>query len=546
MKSLRLFLILLTTFQFFHANSVPIRYTVGFHFGKNIPNTDRRSKTPYIKGTGRDNKFLWVEKDTNSIDGSATGLDYDNKTQDAVVFGYFIQHLELFGFKMESTFKGRSAFILRCNREGKGIWAKVLKSSKGTKITNAEITSDGSILVTGSYDADATFGGKYQLKGRGAFLCKLDSDGEVVWSHSSEGSVFGGDIAYTIKDGITWLGVNKEDGKYHTWLKNLTFKKGKEIWSVKNDQIFLHDGSDRSQQQLCAFADANPVMIQLEANNNRKELVVYSFDKKTGKQLYRKALLSSNSLKNTGASVKENNILGLTDLQLFGGVLFAAGNFGEKEMTVHLKNEDKTIQSMGASDMWVLRLTNTLDIDQLNVYGGKYTDNLLYITRNRDKIHIGGGYHQQTLVGDSLFITNKKLVVPFNAPICDVPTYKPKAITVTDLVTVKATKKTTPTKEEVKAEEEEEQTEKIPLVVYPNPISNQSQIHLKYNFLPSNYYEVFVYSQATLESVRLGSFLYSELQQKWQSPFIGFAKGTYFLKLFSNGEVVENYRVMVE
>ena len=569
MKLHKLFLILLTTFQFFHANSGNIWYSIGFHFGKNIPNTNRRSKTPYIEATDRNNKLVWLEKDTNSIDGSAIGLDVGFSNNDAVVFGYFRQHLELFGLKMESNFKGRSAFILRCNSEGKGIWAKVLKSNKGTKISSAEITPDGFILVTGSYDADATFGKNCQLKGKGAFLCKLDSNGEVVWSHSSEGGIFGGDIKYTIKDGITWLGVNKKDDKHHTWLKKLSFEDGKEIWSVKNDQIFLHDRSDRSQLQLCAFADANPVVIQLEANNNRKELVVYSFDKKTGKQLYRKVLLSSNSLKNTGAGVKENNMLTLTDLQLFGGVLFAAGNFGEKEMTVHLKNENKTIQSMGSSDMWVLRLTNTLDIDQFNVYGGKYTDNLLYISKHYNKIEIGGGYRQQTLVGDSLLTTNKKLVVPFSAPICDAPSYKSKGITIidiateittTDLTTGITTKTTTynlnagkeksKVKESLKIEEEvkteEELIEKTTLVVYPNPISNQSQIHLKYNFLPSNYYEVFIYSQSTLESVRLGSFLYSELQHEWSSPFIGFAKGTYFIKLFSDGEVIENYRIMVK
>lgn len=85
------------------------------------------------------------------------------------------------------TFKGgKDIWIFKIDGNGNILWQKTLGSDKDEIPTDLEILSDGSIVISGSADQSAFAPSPYS--GKNAFLTKLTSTGDLIWTRVYGGS----------------------------------------------------------------------------------------------------------------------------------------------------------------------------------------------------------------------------------------------------------------------------------------------------------------------------------------------------------------------
>ena len=102
---------------------------------------------------------------------------------------------------------GSDAFISKYSSSGSLIWCKLLSSTAGDAATAITSDSNGNVYVVGNTASNSTinFEGQQNSASRGAFLTKLNSSGNVIWSRLLTG---GNEVAYgvtTLSDGSVWV-----------------------------------------------------------------------------------------------------------------------------------------------------------------------------------------------------------------------------------------------------------------------------------------------------------------------------------------------------
>lgn len=134
---------------------------------------------------GADGKFRW----SRMFGQSATEIGYHLAldSQDNILVGglFFAGSLDLGGGVMTS--EGNDAFLLKLDSGGDPVWSRQLGAANDQTITGLAVDSSDAVVLVGQFDSYLEFAGDGILSNSGPsvpFLLKADSDGQLMWSTS--------------------------------------------------------------------------------------------------------------------------------------------------------------------------------------------------------------------------------------------------------------------------------------------------------------------------------------------------------------------------
>ncbi len=157
--------------------------TVSFG-GKAITST--RPAEIFVAKLGSDGVGIWVRHFAAEFSRTVR-MDADG---DILVGGVFNGKADFDGIGLEASFSdsGDQGFVLKLDgTTGKVVWAKRLGSRFRAWVNGLAVDPAKSVFVTGSFGGEADFGAPPLVARDGAFIAKLDRDGNLMWAKGYDG-----------------------------------------------------------------------------------------------------------------------------------------------------------------------------------------------------------------------------------------------------------------------------------------------------------------------------------------------------------------------
>lgn len=123
----------------------------------------------------------WARALAASVGPQATGVAVDRGCN-VLVVGSFIEAVDLGDGPLVSA-GGADIFVAKLTTDGETVWSRRFGGVEDEQAVKVAVSPDGGVVFTGHADGTIDFGGgPLEGVGRGAFLAKLDEDGEHVFS----------------------------------------------------------------------------------------------------------------------------------------------------------------------------------------------------------------------------------------------------------------------------------------------------------------------------------------------------------------------------
>lgn len=335
---------------------------------------------------------------------------------------------------------GLDFFIAKFSKYGSFIWAKSFGGNQNDEIANMCIDEDNNIYTTGYYNSSIEIFPNNTSNNNIAFLLKMDSDGEIIWSkninctQNSEGvgvciknkaiywtSFFGG----TVSDSITSIGLTdilcsklNYDGK--TIIEKHFGNKGndfpKDIYISDNNKLYLTTLFSENSNELISTStlielDTNLVQHSItDLNDNvQSEAISIIVDKEDNKYITGSYKVNENNQdafvcklnknnvevwRNTYSSSKNEWAKGLTfDIQ--GNIISAV----VLNSNATISDGNKLLEGFGEYDIYLSKLDVNGKVLKYKVFGDSQEEgiNKMILNTNNDLIFCGWFYKTLTI-----------------------------------------------------------------------------------------------------------------------------------------------------
>ncbi len=163
--------------------------------------------------------LLWTKTSNWQGDQYATSLDLD-EASNCYVTGNFSHSYAFFGNITLTTNAVSSVFIAKYDKNGNLLWAKKDGTGNYDVVRGISLDQVGNFYITGNYGYPTSFG-NLTLAGKGIFVVKYDTSGNVLWARTASTSALGGGM------GPTSVGSDKHGSCFVTgWMRNTTTFSG--------------------------------------------------------------------------------------------------------------------------------------------------------------------------------------------------------------------------------------------------------------------------------------------------------------------------------
>lgn len=342
----------------------------------------------------------------NTIGGSSTDYIGDYSERQAIQTsdgGYLIggwSTSNISGDKTQNAIGSADYWIVKTDANGLIIWDKTIGGTGADYLTSLLQTSDGGYLV-GGYSNSGISGDKTQNSYGGSdyWIVKLNSAGNIVWDLTLGGSG-SGDILTSM--------VQTTDGGYFIggWSNsNISGVKSEnsnggtnDYWVIKLDA----SGTILWQNTIGGFGDEFLRTVLQTSDGGY--------------------VLSGESNSNIGVDKSENSIGGqdywIVKLDNVGTIVWQntiGGFFGDTPFSLRQTSDggyiiggytpsglggDKTEPNYGGQDYWIVKLDNLGSIIWQNSIGGASNDFLTSIRQTSDGGYVVGGFSSSSISGD--------------------------------------------------------------------------------------------------------------------------------------------------
>lgn len=260
------------------------------------------------------------------------------------------------------------------------------------------LTKDGGVLVGGSSDSNSSNEKSENSRGaRDYWIVKLDRNRQIMWDKTIGGS--GDDVLRSIvetNDGGFLLGGYS--GSNVSGEKSQHGRGSGDFWIVKLDSI-----GNIEWDKTIGGASTDDLYCITKSNDNGYLLGGYSYSN-----------ISGEKTQNTRGSadywvVKINNRGKIEWDKTFGGsaneIVFAVDQtIDSKFILVGESSSDisgeKTQNSRGLGDFWIIKIDEAGNIEWDKTYGGNNSDRAITLSPTSDNAYVIGGYSSSNISGE--------------------------------------------------------------------------------------------------------------------------------------------------
>ena len=357
--------------------------------------------------TSRGGADYWVVKlDTvgaiqwqNTIGGSVFDILYSiQQTSDGgyILGGYSESNIS--GDKTENSQGGRDYWVVKLNTSGAIQWQNTIGGSANDNLRSIQQTSDGGYIL-GGYSGSGISGDKTETYqgGKDYWVVKLDTSGAIQWQNTIGGS--GNDELYSIQQtsdgGYVLGGYSDSDISGDKNENSLGFE---DYWVVKLDasgtiqwQNTIGGSEFETLYSIQQTSDGGYVLGGNSASNISGDKTENS---QGGSDYWVVKLDASGAIQwqNTIGGSGTDNLRSIQQTSDGGYIL---GGSSRSDIS-----GDKTENSQGLKDYWVVKLDASGGIQWQNTIGGTYHDNLRSIQQTSDGSYILGGASTSNDTGD--------------------------------------------------------------------------------------------------------------------------------------------------
>jgi len=304
------------------------------------------------------------------------------------------------GDKTENSSGGRDYWIVKLDAIGAIQWQNTIGGSSWDGLTSLQQTSDGGYIL-GGFSASNISGDKTEnnLVGFDYWVLKLDVTGAIEWQNTIGG--LGDDVPASIQqtaDGGFIIGGSSDSPISSDKTENNLGRE--DYWVLKLDATGViqwqntigGDGAD-ILTSLDQTSDGGCILGGRSRSNISGDKTENCLDQSTGDYWVVK-------LNATGAVQWENTIAGNNSEDFNSLQQTADGGYILGGSSWSNISGDKTENSLGLADIWILKLTANGDIQWQNTIGGNDIDELLSIQQTPEGGYILGAGSQSNISGD--------------------------------------------------------------------------------------------------------------------------------------------------
>jgi len=279
------------------------------------------------------------------------------------------------------------------------IWQNTIGGSEGDFSISFEPTADGGYIV-GGYSTSNASGDKTENSNGGTdiWIVKLDSNGAIVWQNTIGGS--GEDLLISIKqtsDGGYIVGAGSDSNISGDKTENS--RGGLDYWILKLNTlgtIMWQKTYGGAQPEFDAYVVETADGGYFVGGYSDSDVSGDKTDPTNGQRDYWALKLDS-----SGNMIWQNSIGGaLVDRPVANAFQTADGGFIIGGFSTSNASGDKTENSLGGSDYWIVKLNATGAVVWDNTIGGSDADLLRDINQTADGGYILGGYSKSNISGD--------------------------------------------------------------------------------------------------------------------------------------------------
>ncbi|PSR53949.1 hypothetical protein AHMF7605_10680 [Adhaeribacter arboris] len=369
----------------------------GYILGGNSASGKSGDKTGARKGMAD----YWIVKlnpdGSKAWDKTIGGNDYDALTslQQTKDGGYILGGSSNSGISGDKTEAPKGFWVVRLNADGTKAWDKTIADSRNpanySYLRTLQLTPDGGYLLGGTSNAGVGDYKSEPSKGSNDYwVVKLNADGSKAWDKTigTEGSESLLSVEQTSDNGYILGGYSARVTTRGYWLVKLNVNRSI-VWDKfipEGYPVYEYPGAENSTSEinivkptpdggyiLGGYADSKTNVYKSEAGNGSTDFWLIKL-KADGQQEWNKVI---------GGTDREtlNSLQPTSD----GGYLLGGNSRSNS-------SGDKTQNSQGSFDYWVVKLnadrTKAWDL----TLGGNKEDNLGNVFQTKDKGYFLGGY----------------------------------------------------------------------------------------------------------------------------------------------------------
>jgi type IX secretion system substrate protein len=339
--------------------------------------------------------ILWQ----NTIGGSNNDYLSDSfQTTDGgyLLLGYSYSNIS--GDKTENSIGEFDYWVIKIDSEGNIQWQNTIGGSGYDALFSGSQTTDGGYILGGSSDSNAS-GDKVE-NSNGDYdywVVKLDVSGAIEWQNTIGGSLFDGltSVAQTIDGGYILGGgslsnisgdkTENSNGDMDYWVVKLDSTGGIEwqntIGGSDYDFIIVIEQSMDGGYIIGGRSSSNSSGDKTENSNGMDDYWVVKLDA-------------------TGAIVWQNTIGGSLIDQFNSISETSDGGYIMGGSSTSNASGDKTENSIGGGDFWIVKIDSSGEIEWDNTIGGDNGDGVKSITQTSEGGYICGGSSNSGISGD--------------------------------------------------------------------------------------------------------------------------------------------------
>ncbi len=339
----------------------------------------------------------------NTIGGVADDFVYSvQQTLDGgyIVAGY--SNSGISGDKTEPNIGSYDFWVLKLDASGNIVWQNTIGGTLNDQATCIRQTSDLGYIVVGFSCSNAT-GDKTEMNQGPTtttdyWVLKLDASGNIVWQNSIGGNYY--DYIYAVEQ--TWEGGYLIGGYSQSGIsgdKTEALIGASDYWVIKLNasggiqwQNTIGGTSSESLRRILLAPDGGYILAGYSSSDISGDKTENAWG--TGSDYWVVKINTSGSI------VWQNDIGGTGDDLLFGATVTTDGGYALTGVTYSGLSGEKTENSMGGSDAWVVKLSSTGVLEWQNTIGGTSDDAGISINQYADASFSLGCYSKSGISGD--------------------------------------------------------------------------------------------------------------------------------------------------
>ena len=331
------------------------------------------------------------------------GDDYDdvNSLQQTADGGYILggySYSNISGDKTENSLGFNDYWVLKLNASGAIQWQNTIGGTEHDLLSSLQQTADGGYILGGSSKSNISDDKTENCYGDYDYwVVKFDATGSILWQNTIGGSSFDGLITLQqtfdggyILGGSSWSSISGD--------KTENGLGGTDYWAVKLDAAGAIQwqntlgGSDHDElSDLQQTADGGYILGGWSLSNisgDKSENSWGIYDYWVVKMDAAGAIQWQNTIGGNGGDL-------LRSLQQTADGGYILGGSSKSNIS-----GDKTENSVGEEDYWLVKLDATGIIQWQNTIGGSGEDGLIDLQQTLDGGYILGGYSDSNISGD--------------------------------------------------------------------------------------------------------------------------------------------------